>query len=140
MIPPEINALILARIHMAHETLADVLRMADIGISERSVLNRAYYAMFYAVLALANFKQFPTKKHQSAIAFFDREFVHPCIFSQEMSAALHEALNLRLESDYSESSQISPEEIALVLQKAKSFVAAIDVYLQEQIRPTRGNL
>ena len=46
------EALLAFRIKEAEETLADAERMLQGGLSPRSITNRAYYAMFYAVLAL----------------------------------------------------------------------------------------
>lgn len=57
----------------------DSLREADIlnqsGMSLRSVMNRLYYAMFYAVLALLQNKEMGTSKHSGAISIFDREYI-----------------------------------------------------------------
>jgi uncharacterized protein (UPF0332 family) len=133
MIPSDIQALILGRLNMSQETLDDAIRMAEIGTNGRSIINRAYYAMFYAILGLSNLKQFPTRKHQASIAFFDREFVHTGIFPKEMSAGLHEAFDLRMEADYADFFQPSDEEILSVMENAKSFVGAIRTYLHEQI-------
>ena len=58
----------------AHETL----REAEILLNEsalRGAVNRAYYAMFYALLALLATKRLGTSKHSGALALFDREFV-----------------------------------------------------------------
>ncbi len=46
------EALLAFRMNEAEETLADAERMLKGGLSHRSTSNRAYYAMFYAVLAL----------------------------------------------------------------------------------------
>ena len=40
------------RIKQAEETLADAEAMAKGKLSPRSIINRAYYATFYAVLGL----------------------------------------------------------------------------------------
>jgi uncharacterized protein (UPF0332 family) len=40
------------RLNEAEETLTDARKMLEGGISARSVVNRAYYAMFYGVIAL----------------------------------------------------------------------------------------
>lgn len=61
---------------------ADVLDQS--GMSRRSVMNRLYYAMFYAVLALLQEKEMGTSKHSGAIALFDREFVKTGTFPKEM--------------------------------------------------------
>ena len=46
------ETLLQYRIKQAEETLTDAEAMAKGGLSPRSIVNRAYYAMFYAVLAL----------------------------------------------------------------------------------------
>jgi uncharacterized protein (UPF0332 family) len=46
------EALLAYRVKQAEETLHDAEAMAKGGLSPRSILNRAYYAMFYALLAL----------------------------------------------------------------------------------------
>lgn len=51
-------------------------------------MNRLYYAMFYAVLALLQEKEMGTSKHSGAIALFDREYVKTGLFPKEMSKAL----------------------------------------------------
>ena len=44
------ESLFAYRLGEAEETLADARKMFDAGVSARSVVNRAYYAMFYSVL------------------------------------------------------------------------------------------
>jgi len=57
------------RLNEAEETLADARIMLASGISARSVVNRAYYAMFYAILALFIAKgiHHKTSKHSGVI-------------------------------------------------------------------------
>jgi uncharacterized protein (UPF0332 family) len=59
--------------------------------SVRAAVNRAYYAMFYAVLALLAQRRQETSKHAGAISLFDREFVKPGVFPRELSQWLHHA-------------------------------------------------
>ena len=40
------------RMRQTEETLSEAIRMLEAGFSPRSIVNRSYYAMFYAVLAL----------------------------------------------------------------------------------------
>jgi len=40
------------RMKQTEETLSDAVRMLEAGFSPRSIVNRSYYAMFYAVLTL----------------------------------------------------------------------------------------
>ena len=76
------------RMVQAHETLkeAQALREQDLW---RGVINRSYYAMFYAVLALAASTGVVVSKHTHAIAFFDKDFIKKEIFPKEFSRALH---------------------------------------------------
>lgn len=63
-----------ARMNQAKETLkeAEVLFEQDFW---RGTINRSYYAMFNAVLALAASRGVAISKHTHAIAFLDKEFV-----------------------------------------------------------------
>lgn len=65
-------------------------------------INRFYYSMFYAVLALLVTKQLGTSKHQGAISLFDREFIRPGKFPKEMPGWLRKAFKYRLEADYTD--------------------------------------
>ena len=46
----------------------------------RGAVNRAYYAMFYAVHALAVIREVSTSKNTGMIGFFDRDFIKTNIF------------------------------------------------------------
>jgi uncharacterized protein (UPF0332 family) len=83
-----------ARMKQAHETLeeAEILFEQDYW---RGTINRAYYAMFYAVLALATSKGAVISKHTHAIAFLDKEFIRKGIFPKEISRALHVSFDER---------------------------------------------
>jgi uncharacterized protein (UPF0332 family) len=72
--PEQLEDLLRYRIEQAHETL----REAEILLGEealRGAIDRAYYAMFYALLALLATRQLGTSQHSGAISLFDREFV-----------------------------------------------------------------
>jgi uncharacterized protein (UPF0332 family) len=62
------------RLQQAHETLQKAESLCVMSLW-RGTINRPYYAMFYAVLALAVLRQQVTSKHSGVLAFFDREFV-----------------------------------------------------------------
>jgi uncharacterized protein (UPF0332 family) len=117
------------RMKQARETLkeAEALRNQDLW---RGVINRSYYAMFYAVLALAASKDIAVSKHTHAVAFFDKEFVHKGIFAKELSRALHYGFDQRQTSDYGEIWDIERGEAEIALSEAKSFVKAITAYLK----------
>lgn len=118
-----------ARMNQAHETLkeAEVLFEQDLW---RGVINRSYYAMFYAVLALAASRGVAISKHTHAIGFLDKEFIKKGIFPKELSRALHIGFDERQTSDYGEIWDIDHTEAEQTLSDARSFVKTIDDYLQ----------
>ena len=66
----KLQALVRYRLEQATEAIAAAeLNLAN-GL-HRSAVNRAYYAMFYGVLALLAARQAETSRHSGAIAQFD---------------------------------------------------------------------
>lgn len=88
----DIESLFFYRIKQAEETLADAVRMHQEGnFSPRSITNRAYYAMFYSVLALflKTGVDIRTSKHTGVISLFDKEFIKTGKIDKHYSARLH---------------------------------------------------
>lgn len=88
------KSLIEFRLIEANDSLKEATVLLQSGMSFRSVMNRLYYAMFYAVLSLLQDKAIGTSKHSGAIALFDREYVKTGDFTKEMSKALHRAFDI----------------------------------------------
>jgi uncharacterized protein (UPF0332 family) len=126
-----LRALLQHRIEQAHETLREATILQE-AAAYRGVINRAYYAMFYALLALLATRNFGTSKHSGAIGLFDREFVKTGVFPIELSRALHLAFDRRQSSDYGEWSVLETNEAKMTLSDAQHFVAAVETYLREQ--------
>src|SRR5215211_7595603 len=117
------------RMEQAQETLKEAEALQDHDLW-RGVINRSYYAMFYAVLALSALKDVAVSKHTHAVAFFDKEFIHKGIFPKELSRALHYGFDQRQTSDYGEIWEIERGEAEIALSEATSFVKAITAYLK----------
>lgn len=124
-----VDQLIRFRLQQARESLqeAHALYQADLW---RGTVNRAYYAMFYAVLALAVLRQEVTSKHSGAIAFFDTEFVRPGYFPKEFSKTLHLAFQRRQENDYGEVFSVTSEDGIQAINDAMAFVTGVEKYLR----------
>jgi len=119
------------RMKQARETLeeAETLFKQDYW---RGTINRAYYAMFYAVLALAASKEVVISKHTHAIAFLDKEFIKNGIFPKEISRALHVSFDERQTNDYGEIWDIEYTEAENTLKEARSFVKTVEDYFEEK--------
>jgi uncharacterized protein (UPF0332 family) len=127
--PKQLEDLLCYRVEQAYETL----REAEILLNEsalRGAINRAYYAMFYALLALLATKQLGTSKHSGALALFDREFVKTGVFPRELSRSLHLAFDRRQTHDYGEMTQVNRQLAEETLTDAQTFVAAVEAYLR----------
>jgi uncharacterized protein (UPF0332 family) len=94
-------------------------------------INRAYSAMFYAVLALLQQKGMVPGKHSGAIALFDSEFVRKGIFPEKLSVDLHRAFEFRQESDYHAIEPVAGKETDEIIKYATDFVQAVATYLRE---------
>ena len=132
MNPNDIRVLVEYRMKEAHTALADAEFLASSKRSSQSIVNRAYYAMFYAVLALAQLRGQVPAKHSGVLGLFDREFVQKDIFPREMSKNLHAAFESRQESDYQVTRPAGPEDTVEMLTNARAFVKHVSKWLESQ--------
>lgn len=133
----ELLALIKYRLKQADDSLKEAKVLLDEKMSFRAVMNRLYYAMFYAVLAVLQKKQIGTSKHTGAISLFDREFIKKGVFDKELSKTLHRAFELRQKADYVEQVDVTKEDIDEMFPKAADFVSTIKKYLLESTKPRK---
>jgi len=129
MNPEDIQSLVQGRIAQAVESLADAKTLLATGRSGRSIVNRSYYSMFYCVLALLQTINRTPRKHQGAISFFDREFVHPGLLPKDLSFDLHRIFELRQVDDYKKIEPVSLDEAQDAIATAERFLAAVRTYL-----------
>ncbi|MEW5868520.1 MAG: HEPN domain-containing protein [Chloroflexota bacterium] len=124
-----LEALIEYRLHQAGETLQEADGLYQMSLW-RGAINRSYYAMFYAILALTVLRQQAISKHSGVIAFFDREFVRTGIFSKELSRSLHRTFESRQNNDYGEIFTVNDEEAKQSIESAHTFVGAVENYIR----------
>jgi uncharacterized protein (UPF0332 family) len=105
----EIEILIKHRLEQAREALDDAKYLIDGNRSPRSIVNRSYYAMFYATIALLQKISKAPSKHSGVISLFDKEVVMKGIFEKALSKDFHKAFELRQSIDYKIIKPISTE-------------------------------
>lgn len=120
------KALIQYRLEKARETLRDAHTLFEQGRTPASIVNRAYYAMFYATLALLATIDEDSPKHSGVIALFDKNFVKEKILPKEMSSMLHNAFESRQEGDYQDVSKIDNKKAAEILESAEIFIGSVE--------------
>lgn len=129
MNPSDVAALIQYRLEQARTALDDGKFLLEGGRSPQSIINRAYYSMFYAAIALLQKVGKTPSKHSGAISLFDTEFVAKGAFPKELSRDLHKAFEQRQASDYRTTEIPTTEKARETLEKAAAFVEAVTAYL-----------
>lgn len=129
MKPDDIKILIRYRLEQAQVALDDAKYLLEGGRSSQSIVNRSYYAMFYAALALLQKISKAPSKHSGVISLFDKEFVMKGIFEKELSKDFHKAFELRQTFDYKVIKNIGLGKAQEIYQKAVIFVKEVDKYL-----------
>ena len=115
------------RMRQTEETLSEAVRMLEAGFSPRSIVNRSYYAMFYAVLALFIHSNTPhkTSKHSGVIGILNKEFIHTGKLDARFAQMLYGLFDQRMESDYRDFAEVSEEDARNAVLAAQEFVTAI---------------
>jgi uncharacterized protein (UPF0332 family) len=132
MMTENVQALVTYRLEQADESLEAARTLLDKELIRPSV-NRSYYAMFYAVLALLAQGKKETSKHSGAIALFDRDFVKQGVFKKNYSRWLHDAFDLRQRSDYASEYHASREDAETTLKNAESLVDEVKKFLSKEM-------
>jgi uncharacterized protein (UPF0332 family) len=123
-----LKALIKYRMEQADETLKEAEILFE-NASYRGTINRAYYSMFYSVLALLTMKKLGSSKHSGVISLFDREFVKTGLFTRDKSRSLRIAFDRRQTHDYGELIKIEKDIAHDTLKDARGFILAVRKYL-----------
>lgn len=97
----DLTSLLAYRMDQAESTLNDAVKMSQSGVSPRSIVNRCYYAMFYAPLALLLKAGIAarTSRHSGVIGRFNKEFVQTGKIEKKYSKMLHGLFDSRQEFD-----------------------------------------
>ena len=125
----KMRSLALSRLQQAEESLDEAQFLFDGGKSLRSVINRVYYAMFYAILALLIFEPFGSSKHTAVLSYFNLHFIKNGRLPKELGRAVNKAFELRQRGDYKEIVTIVPEQAEPLLSRAAEFIRAVRQFL-----------
>jgi hypothetical protein len=97
------------RLKQAEESINEAMCLLSGKGSPRSIINRAYYAMFYSVLALIVFKPYSSSKHSGVLSYFNKRFIKEGVLPEELGRSINKAFELRQEGDYREYAELSEQ-------------------------------
>ncbi|MDI6735160.1 MAG: HEPN domain-containing protein [bacterium] len=103
------DALIQHRMKNAYDTLEQAKALYNIN-QYLGVVNRAYYSMFYASIAILLTKGLGSSKHKGVLSLFDKEFVKLNEVDVKWSKILHHGFERRNSSDYDDWVSVEKEE------------------------------
>lgn len=123
----DFKVLLNYRLKQAEDTLKDADKMIRDNLTPRSIINRAYYAMFYAVLALfiKSELDIKTAKHAGVISIFDKEYIITERIEKNYSKMLHRVFKMRLEGDYKDLDSVSFDDARNSVKSAGDFLERI---------------
>jgi len=130
---PYSRELIQYRMERARETLSTAQLLRDQNADTASIVNRAYYAMFYAALAILATIGEETSKHSGVLALFDRHFIKTGVLPKEMGKFLHTAFDTRQTGDYEDKLEVSRAMAERMVEFAVQFVSSIEEKLRSQM-------
>lgn len=110
----------------------DTLNATAINFEHDLILagvNRAYYSMFYCILALLRTENITTKSHTGAFTKFSELFIKTGNFSKEEAYHIRKAFEYRQAVDYDIEVQISKSETLELHENAKRFYESVKLYL-----------
>lgn len=123
------KALARYRLEQAGESLDEADFLLSGEKSPRSIINRAYYAMFYAILALLIYEPYSSSKHSGVLSYFNRHFIKEGVFDREMGRWINKAFELRQRGDYREYFEVTRDQAADLVAKAEQFVSIVTSHL-----------
>lgn len=100
----------------------------------RAATSSAYYAMFYAVIAMLGSRGEWRSKHQGVITVFRELSVETGIVEADYGHVLHSALTARLRSDYEPGAETSMDLARQPVGDAADFVQRIEGTIHDHER------
>lgn len=117
------------RLSQAGDCVDEAKFLISGGKNPRSIINRAYYAMFYAILALLIDEPYTSSKHSGVLSYFNRRFVKEGVFDRDMGRWVNKAFELRQRSDYREYFEATENQAIDLTSKAERFVSIVRAHI-----------
>lgn len=117
------------RLERSRESLAAAKLLADADMPS-AVVNRLYYAAFYAVNALLCQHSLSSRRHGGVQALFNQHFVKKGLVSRLQGELYNKLFSLRQQSDYEDLYRPDPDEVKQMIPEVEAFVQAISSLIE----------
>jgi len=122
--------LIKYRINRAHETLEDARILANEG-RWNSVINRLYYAAFYAVIALLLHIHKHSSTHSGTMSNFSQYFIKTNLIDKSFGKLYSELFASRHKGDYGDLFDFDEEKLSPFFEPVESLIKAIEKHIAD---------
>ena len=126
------ESLINYRLQQAEETISEIQILLDNKLY-RTAVNRIYYGMFYALLALALKYNFQSSKHLQLIGWFNKNFIKTNITPIEYGKILRNAFENRMDGDYAPYMEFTSKDILDMMDDMIDFINQIKGIIKNQL-------
>lgn len=120
------------RLARTEETFEEAKIMLEKG-HLYAVVNRLYYACFYAVSALLYSEGYSSSKHSGVRALFSRHWVNTGRISAEMGHFYRQLFERRQKGDYGDFVEFNRAEVEQWMEKSEKFLALVSEKAQEKL-------
>lgn len=121
---PEQKVLAIHRFDRAETTLSEAID----ELSRKNFIlavNRAYYAVFYAMRAFLAMVNKDSSKHSGVISLFNQHFIKTGVVSKISFESIQSLMDLRHEGDYQDFAEITEEEAKGSVETAKTVINSL---------------
>jgi hypothetical protein len=124
------NDYIFYRLNRAKESFEEAMILADSN-KWNAVINRLYYACFYAVIALLLKYEIETQSHDGARRQFSLHFVKTGKVSKENGKLFSKLFDYRQKGDYGDLFDFDEETVKPLIAKTQEFIHEIEALLRQ---------
>jgi uncharacterized protein (UPF0332 family) len=126
--PEDKNILIQYRLEQAKNTISEI----DVLINNhlfKVAVNRIYYGMFYALLALALKYNYKTSRHGQLIGWFNATFIKTGKIDKKFGKLIHIAFENMSDVDYGVFIDFSEDDVLQKYCEMKKFISFLEKYI-----------
>jgi len=117
----------------------EALKMSFVTVDESLTTeqNRAYYAVFYIVSALAYLDDFQNKSHHYLMGQFNKRYIYEQkLFDKSLIKIYKTLIKNREFSDYDFTYKLTKENVLKDIEDAKIFIETIKPYILQRLEQT----